>query len=279
MKARALILTLTLALLAASALIAPVAASTSTISIRDLAHLTSDLKFNGSPSFGYRPTTANVRQGSIVTFTNVGIEDHTVTSFHTRVPVPFLPGVMLPVNDSVIDSSPSVPILTPEGGSFADAIHPGQTFTVDTSSLAVGTYTIFCRFHPWMLGAIVVSLDGQSAATVRISDSGRLTNQPPFFSPFAGSAEWGFLSRTTTVKQGTTVVWTNDGFIQHTVTSGIPGAPDAGSAFNSGFAEDPAHWIFPGLSFSLDTSKLAPGVYPYHCDIHGCVMAGTIHVT
>lgn len=275
MKTNSILLASTLVLLSLSALIAPVAAST-TISIRDVAHLASDIKFNGSPSFGYRPNTVDVKQGSIVTFTNVGIENHTVTSFHIRVPVPFAP-ITIPVPDHIIDSSPSVPPFAVEGGNFADAIHPGQTFTVDTSSLAVGTHTVYCKFHPWMLGAIVVSLDGPSGATVRISDSGRPTNQPPFFSPFAGSAEWGYISRTTTVKQGTVVAWTNDGFFQHTVTSGIPGAPDAGSLFNSGFAEDHAHWILPGQSFSLDTSKLAPGVYQYHCDIHEW-MQGTLIV-
>ncbi len=255
-----------LALLFALTAISPAAASTGTISIRDFAHLTSDLKFNGAPSFGYRPNSVDVRQGGIVSFINTGLDNHTVTSFHIRVPVPFLP-ITVPVPDGVIDSSPSVPPFSVEGGNFADAIRPGQTFNVNTSSLPVGTYTVYCKFHPWMLGAIVVSLDGQSAATIRISDTSRLTNQPPFFSPFAGSAEWGFISRTTTVKQGTIVTWTNDGFIQHTVTSAVPGQPE-GSAFNSGFAEDPAHWILPGTTFSVDTSNLQPGIYPYECDIH-----------
>ncbi len=265
-----------LALLFVLTAIIPVAATTSTISIRDLAHLTPDLKFQGSTSYGFRPTTVNVRQGGTVSFTNVGLENHTVTSFSSRASLPFAPpGVKVPIPDGVIDSSPSVPNFSVEGGNFADAIHPGQTFNVDTSSLGVGTYMIFCKFHPWMLGAIIVSLSGQSGVNARIADSGRITNQQSF--TFAGAAEWGFISRTTTVKQGTTVVWTNDGNIPHTVTSGIPGMAGQGSAFNSGFSDDPAHFIFPGATFSVDTSGLPPGEYPYFCDIHEW-MQGTLIV-
>ncbi len=272
MKMRTLALGLMLILVSALAMIAPVEASTGTISIRDLAHLTPDLKFNGSPSFGFRPTTATVQQGSIVTFTNIGVAAHTVTSFHSRaLPFPFAP-FTLPVPDHIIDSSPTVPVFT-ELHNFADQINPGQSFTLNTASLSVGTYMIFCKFHPWMLGALVVSLSGQAGASVRITDTFALNDHQAF----AGSATWGFLSRTTTVKQGTIVVWTNNGNIQHTVTSGLPGAPDEGLAFNSGFAEDPLHWIFPGMTFSVDTSTLQPGRYLYHCDIHEW-MQGTLIV-
>ncbi len=275
MKTSAVAPALMLALLTVLAAIAPAAASAGTVSIKDLAHLTPDLTFNGSPSAGYRPVMTSVRAGGTVTFTNIGLGPHTVTSFSTRaIAPPPLPPLNLPVPDGVFDSSPSVPVFS-EQENFADQINPGQSFTVDTGALnlATGTYMIFCKFHPWMVGAIVVLSDGPSTVSARITDSFGVGHGRQ---AFAGSATWSFLSRTTTVKQGTTVVWTNDGFIPHTVTSAVPGQPE-GSAFNSGLAEDPAHYLFPGMTFSVDTSSLPPGVYPYECDLHPW-MQGTLIV-
>ena len=70
---------------------------------------------------------------------------------------------------------------------------------------------------------------------------------------------------TTNVKVGTKVTWTNnDGYSAHTATS------DDGGTFNSGN-------INSGSSYSF-TPTFA-GTFPYHCLVHGVIMAGTLVVT
>ncbi len=274
-------------LLIALAMVLPFAAAGQVgVEIRDLVQLASDLTHPGSPSFGYRPVVANVKAGGTVTFTNIGSGPHTVSSFHFRFPLPVGQGMVVdvPVADSFLhipggfDSSPSVPpFFPPEGVTYPDQLNPGNTFVVDSGSLglAPGTHMIYCKFHPWMVGAVVIGSDGPSQVSVSVTDSGRITNMGlPFF---AGSSSWGFLPRVSEVKQGTLVLFTNGGFLPHTVTSKAHGGVAEGADFNSGFSNDPMHFIFPGLTFSVDTSKLAPGDYAYHCDIHEW-MTGVLRV-
>lgn len=75
-----------------------------------------------------------------------------------------------------------------------------------------------------------------------------------------------FVPATTTVDVGTTVVWTNNDSIEHTVTA------DNG-AFGS-------NTLAAGDSFSFTFND--PGVYPYHCQFHGEAggtgMAGSVVV-
>jgi plastocyanin len=71
-----------------------------------------------------------------------------------------------------------------------------------------------------------------------------------------------------------TVIWTNDDFTFHTVTSGSAGAPDVGKAFDSGLA-GPTALSSQGKTFehTFDT----PGEYPYFCILHP-EMVGTVIV-
>ncbi len=64
-----------------------------------------------------------------------------------------------------------------------------------------------------------------------------------------------------TIKQGTSVQWTNaeTQFISHTVTSGTPEDPNAGSLFDS----TP---IVPRQKFSVTFTT--PGTYVYFCKFH-----------
>lgn len=70
-----------------------------------------------------------------------------------------------------------------------------------------------------------------------------------------------------TIPVGSTVIWTSQGFLAHTVTA------DDGS-FDSGT-------LSRGASFEMTFTE--PGTYSYHCEIHGGTgglgMAGTITVT
>lgn len=72
-----------------------------------------------------------------------------------------------------------------------------------------------------------------------------------------------------TIPSGTTIAWFNDDPGQvHTVTSGHPGANDAGRTFNSGYMPFGAFY-----QITLDN----PGDYYYHCTLHP-YMTGFIHV-
>jgi plastocyanin len=75
-----------------------------------------------------------------------------------------------------------------------------------------------------------------------------------------------FLPATVTISVGEDVRWTFAGET-HTVTSGIPGAPDG--RFDSGFKN-------PGESFEVTFDR--PGTFRYFCQIHSEQMFGTIVV-
>lgn len=98
----------------------------------------------------------------------------------------------------------------------------------------------------------VATASFQQAAEVSIGDN--------FYTPQA-----------LTVVQGTTLVWTNNGGSNHTVTS------DTG-VFDSGI--DPANFIHSGQQYSFTFTT--PGTYPYFCYLHGAAggvgQSGTITV-
>jgi plastocyanin len=74
--------------------------------------------------------------------------------------------------------------------------------------------------------------------------------------------DYSYQPGTLTVAAGTTVTWTNDGNVPHTVTSNE-------RTFDSGD-------IAPGGTFSYTFNQ--PGSYPYHCSLHPS-MQGQIEVT
>lgn len=79
------------------------------------------------------------------------------------------------------------------------------------------------------------------------------------------------------IAQGDTVTWTVTKSINepHTVTSGEPGAADAGKTFDSGL--DAADKLKDnGGTFSFTFDK--PGTYAYFCQVHPSEMKGTITV-
>lgn len=75
-----------------------------------------------------------------------------------------------------------------------------------------------------------------------------------------------FKPATLEVKAGTTVVWTNQDAIQHSVTSGTP--PNPSGAFDSQFFDQ-------GKSFAFTFTQ--PGTYTYFCMRHNS-MTGTLTV-
>ena len=83
-----------------------------------------------------------------------------------------------------------------------------------------------------------------------------------------------FQPATITVAVGDTVTWTTTQSIgqQHSVTSGKPGAPDQGKAFDSGLGLQEN-----GQSFAFKFTT--PGTYDYFCQVHPTQMIGQVIVT
>jgi plastocyanin len=94
--------------------------------------------------WGYGPTQIVVTKGDMVTFENPseGKRPHTVTSLSLAGPN-FENGMAA---GAKFDSSPSRDTL----------VTPGNSWSLDTSTLDPGNYAYFCRIHPWMVGEITV---------------------------------------------------------------------------------------------------------------------------
>jgi plastocyanin len=103
------------------------------------------------------------------------------------------------------------------------------------------------------------------------SDSG--TNNPTSTTPPQGSSNTvamqntAFVPAALTVTAGTTVTWTNNEAITHTVTSGIPSAPDG--MFDSGNLNQGGTFHF---------TFATKGTFQYFCRVHATMMKATITV-
>lgn len=235
------------------------AGTQASISINDVAHFNpTTFNFPGASAFDFRPGTATVSQGGTVTWTDNGYDQHTVTSYTTKITVSFEGvNVLIPVPDGQFDSGIVAPIQS------------GQSWTLDTSAakLTPGDYHYFCQIHPWMQALLhVVSGTSHPTANVNIDHHQGSTGQ--FFS---GSASWGFLPRDLQVKKGTQVTVTNNGILPHTFSSYTIAIP-----FTEGFKtiiipiSDGVfnETLVPGQSWTLDTTTLNPGTYTYACLFH-----------
>jgi LysM repeat protein len=76
-----------------------------------------------------------------------------------------------------------------------------------------------------------------------------------------------FVPQTVPIHLGQTVLWINDDTVNHTVSSGTPGALDGKFRSNT---------LAPGQTFSFTFTQV--GTYPYFCEIHGASMTGTVIV-
>jgi len=122
----------------------------------------------------------------------------------------------------------------------------GKTYTYTFST--EGTYQYHCSIHPTMTAKVIVTSSTTSSAAVSINSM-------------------SFAPATITVSAGTTITWTNQDAIAHTVTS------DTG-LFNSGSISSSGYYGGGGTySYKFTTA----GTYPYHCSIHPS-MKGTIVV-
>jgi plastocyanin len=184
--------------------------------------------------FEFDPATRTVAAGSTVTWTNQGAAPHTVAA---------------------------------DDGSFGSGfLSTGDTYR--KTFLSPGSFSYFCTLHPGMRGTVVVTGGTSGGEPAPPPSEPPPTGASPGPSPAGNSSRSGisivdnaFSPRSRTITAGTTLVWTNDGALPHTVT-----ARDA--SFDSGF-------LTPGGTFRQTFAS--PGVFGYLCTIHPG-MAGTITV-
>lgn len=157
--------------------------------------------------------------------------------------------ITVPLNTTVTwwnnDSVPhTVTSLSGAQASFDSGTrNPGSTFSFKFT--VEGVYPYYCMIHTFMRGNVtVVGANETAAVDIRNLE---------------------FLPSNLTVALGTTVTWTNDDSMTHTVTSST-GAPISFDSSN----------LSPGGTYSYTFTQA--GVYPYYCRIHP-FMQGNVTVT
>ena len=198
---------------------------------------------NDQNSWGYKPKDVDIEVGTTVTWVNNGAQTHTVTD-----------------DDGAFDS-----------GDMA----PGDKFTFTFKK--AGVYNYKCTPHPWMTGKITVSEPGKappkeepeeddssggsSAPTSPSNPTGAGGSGPQTYQvnivEGGSTDDWGYDPAALEVGVGDTVVWTNTGSVDHTVTA------DDGS-FDSGN-------IAPGGTWEFTFEEV--GEYSYKCSPHPFMVA------
>ncbi len=133
--------------LSGSALVPTTGATTPTVTIYDNDAPSPQRGFDpGQGWWGFAPQHLEVKRGETVLFVNPSTNHspHTVTSIAPEGNSSY--GTQL-LAGSRFDSTPS-----------SDArIQPGESWTLDTSTLDPGNYAYYCRFHLWMLASLTVT--------------------------------------------------------------------------------------------------------------------------
>jgi nitrite reductase (NO-forming) len=139
----------------------------------------------------------------------------------------------------------------------------GKITTVSTSTNG--------EHHGMMMGGTQMGMEKHEKA----SSSSTATNNATQVSIVKGATTLGdkaFSPSHVKVKVGGTIIWTNDDSNIHTVTSGVPNAPNAGQVFDSGLTS----LISPSKTYSHKFTN--PGEFSYFCKLHP-TMVGEIEVT
>lgn len=186
-------------------------------------------------NLSFDPAEVTVSTGTAVSWANDDTVPHTVTS-----------------TDGIFDSG----IFDP-GGNFS--------WTFDQP----GSFPYRCQLHPQMQGTVIA--EGEAVASASqgsaAGNESEQSSQPSAASTPTTTADtavsivdFAFEAATLEAQAGTTVVWTNNGQVPHTVT---------GDFADSGVLE-------PGQTFSHTFSE--SGEFRYACAIHP-IMTGTIRVS
>jgi plastocyanin len=104
---------------------------------------------DGLGEWTFAPAHLEVTQGEQIEFDNPATSTvpHTVTSITWSGMAP----TRTLTSGEKFDSSPTRDTL----------IQPGQSWTLDTSTLDPGQYVYYCTLHPWMVGTFTVVAAGQ----------------------------------------------------------------------------------------------------------------------
>ena len=129
---------------------------------------------------------------------------------------------------------------------------PANSFSIDFND-EIGS--LFCHLYTQPVNTYGNNPPTEVAVTSAPSSSGSTIE--------ISIVNYSFSPETVTIKAGTTVTWTNQDSVVHTVTS------DTG-VFDSGSLEK-------GKTFSYTFSTA--GIFAYHCAPHQAKMTGTIVVT
>ncbi|RNJ79043.1 MAG: copper-binding protein [Nitrosopumilus sp. B06] len=179
----------------------------------------------------YDPDTATVESGYVVEWTNADDQLHTVTS------------------------------KADFGETFDSGLmNAGDTYTLDTSGLEIGTYEYFCTVHPWMTGILVVDAAGGTAPSEIVVI--------PIEAQTVSEGQIYYDPEDIEISAGTSITWENQDAALHTVTSGtVDEGPD--KLFDSGImaADEKFEYTFA-----------ESGEYDYYCVLHPW-MTGTVSVT
>lgn len=212
---------------------------------------------------GYDPNAIVIHPGDTIVWDAAG-GVHTVTSAATNTDGSF-----------VFDSSP---LFTVQGAlddiGPGKLLAPGTVWSLDTTTLAPGTYSYACKIHPGMMGTLTITPPVASPGSVSIvAGFGDSVVAQQAFSPSAVS-----------VPQGTTVEWrllnpTEPHTVTHVPAAGPP-LWDSSPNFNP---PGPPPVMLPGSSFSQTFNQ--EGTFTYFCKVHAyniggswVGMVGTVHV-
>jgi plastocyanin len=178
-----------------------------------------EVRIVGDDAGDFVPGELTVDVGQSVTFVNVHSDEHTAT-----------------------------------GSGFDTGIIPDEGGTATVVLDAPGVFPYACLIHPEMTGVIRVRDENGV-----VPETQTASQDIPADAQTVVIANLAFDPATITVSTGTTVAWTNDDSVPHTVTS-------TDGAFDSGIFD-------PGGSFAFTFNE--PGSFPYVCQLHPR-MQGTI---
>ena len=178
-----------------------------------------EVRIVGDDAGDFVPGELTVDVGQSVTFVNVHSDEHTATG-------------------SGFDTG----IIPDEGGT--------ATVVLDTP----GVFPYACQIHPEMTGVIRVRDENGV-----VPETQTTAQEVPADATTVVIANLAFDPSAITVPTGTTVAWTNDDAVPHTVTS-------TDGAFDSGIFD-------PGGQFSFTFNE--PGSFAYVCQLHP-QMQGTV---
>jgi len=129
----------------------------------------------------------------------------------------------------------------------------------------VKEYDYLCTVHPFMSGKIVITGQAKPSANATkmvVTNATKMEVANVTIPSGASTQKVGqkyFDPQEIDVKIGTTVVWTNDDSVSHTVTDGKPSDNEFGKMFDSGL-------IKANKTFEYTFSSA--GSFDYFCQVH-----------